>query len=196
MSHLRTIQKIRIGSFLSLSLVIVVVSLTRLVGGLYHSYRGKYEFSIQWTFTILHIEAAIALLMGSISALRTVFAKQSRNGSEEVDNSPVVIIYRKIISIAGSWKADGGSRSHDQHSPQLSTANNTEPTLKGFRTFIRRCGRSQGHTTLASTVSDLEDYHQFKRNEKVSDRERLEGEPPSTSAGTNTNTTHTVTSDV
>lgn len=186
MSFLHPIQKIRIGTFLCLSLVIVIVSLVRLVGGLYHSRRGRYEFSMQWTFIILHIEAAIAILMGSISALRTVFAKQSRPDSRE-ENGSIVFIYQKFLRITGKSKGSDDSKSKEHGTPRISGGNITQPTMKGLRSFIRRHERSQGHTTLASTISEIEDYHEFRKQEqnrnKNSDELRLQ--TPSSSSNTN-----------
>ena len=35
---------------------------------------------------------------------------------------------------------------------------------KGLRTFFRRYKRSEGHTALASTIPEREDYCRFKRS--------------------------------
>ncbi|KAF2792260.1 hypothetical protein K505DRAFT_418567 [Melanomma pulvis-pyrius CBS 109.77] len=179
MSTLRCVQRLRIAIFLCLSIVIVMVSLVRLFGGLYHSPLGKLEFSMQWMYTILHVEAAIAVMLGSISALRKVFATLPNDRSRENENRPIILIHYDLLKRTLSWKKSSSIKDDQKSTPQLSDGNRTQPTLRGLRTFIRRHERSAGHTTLNSIASEVEDYHNFKKREGDNNQPRYEADIPS-----------------
>lgn len=179
MSRLRCVQRFRIAIFLCLSILIVIVSLVRLIGGLYHTPLGRLEFSMQWMYTILHVEAAIAVMLGSISALRKVFATLPNDRSRENENRPIFLIHYEFIKRTLTWRKSSSTEDDPKSTPHLSDGNRTQPTLKGLRTFIRRHERSAGHTTLNSTTSELEDYHKFKKREGDNNQPQYEADIPS-----------------
>ena len=159
---MRLYQKIRIAAFLCLSLAMVIISIVRISGGFFINLQGKREISLAWANMLLHIEAGVAVLMGSISAFRAVFAGQ---GSPEESSHPS-LIYRimKRLGLYGTSSSGVVEQADERNWP--SSPEHTRATLVSLREFIRRHNRESGHTTLESN-DDLQDpYHEFIRQQR------------------------------
>ena len=73
MSRLQFQHKLRIAVVLCLSGTCIILSLTRLAGGLHRNVFGKMQFGVTWISFMLHCEAALAVMAGSVPALRAVY---------------------------------------------------------------------------------------------------------------------------
>ncbi|KAL1639425.1 hypothetical protein SLS58_008006 [Diplodia intermedia] len=72
-AHMSRRQKIGLGTFLSLSLVMVIIAIVRIVG----SVRGNgAQLDVSWEYLWQHLEACVAVMMGSITAFRGVFNRE------------------------------------------------------------------------------------------------------------------------
>jgi hypothetical protein len=160
-------QKIRIATFLCLSAAMVVISLVRIGGGWYTDFEGKREISFAWSHILLHIEAGVGVLMGTISAFRSVF-KSPRTSFDQERSRPPSFLARILNKLGLGYitKSFGNSSSSGTQHPQLPRdGQNTRLTMFSLRRFIRRQGRDPGQTTLASIDDPQEHYHEFMRRE-------------------------------
>jgi hypothetical protein len=76
MSHLRLQHKIRIAVVVCLSIICVILSTVRLAAGLRRNAFGKMQFGLIWISFMLHCEASIAVMAGSVPALRAVYTRR------------------------------------------------------------------------------------------------------------------------
>lgn len=76
MSHLRLQHKLRIAVVVCLSSICIILSIVRLSAGLRRNVFGKVQFGVTWMSFMLHCEAAIAVMAGSVPALRAVYASR------------------------------------------------------------------------------------------------------------------------
>ncbi|OJD40671.1 integral membrane [Diplodia corticola] len=78
-AHMSRRQKIGLGTFLSLSLVMVIIAMVRIVG----SVRGDgANLDVAWEFFWQQLEACVAVMMGSVTAFRGVFSRgDDRSGA-------------------------------------------------------------------------------------------------------------------
>lgn len=157
-------QKIRVATFLCLSVAMVIISLVRISGGLYTDFQGKREFSFVWSNVLLHIEAGVGVIMGTISAFRSVFTGHRSSSDEEQPRPSFLSRLMKKLGLRYTTKRVGTSGNSgpsnqqlDQNSPQ------TRATMFSLRRFIRRHNREPGHTTLESIDDPQDHYHNFVR---------------------------------
>lgn len=73
LSQLRLNHKLRIAMVLCLSCVCVILSIVRLAGGVHRNIKGVLQFGIVWITFMLHCEAAVAIIAGSIPALDAIY---------------------------------------------------------------------------------------------------------------------------
>jgi hypothetical protein len=97
---LPTRQKVIVGTFLCLSLTMVVMALTR-SAKIYNS--GGRKIDIRWTVYWVHVEACIAVITVSLTSFRTAF-NQSREVSESKQRLKAPRSY-----LQGSSKKSGGN---------------------------------------------------------------------------------------
>lgn len=171
-TQLRLSHKIRILTFLCLSIVMVALALARLIHGLTRDYSGVLTFSMIWTHLWLHLESSVAVLMGGVTAFRTVFARQVRDDDKAKGRRSNSTLYEYVLRFFGkSRPADSEiSSSVGEKKEGFLQGPRTGASLKGLRTFIRRHDREPGHTTVEDTMASctydpLESYHNFKRHE-------------------------------
>jgi hypothetical protein len=118
---------------------------------------GPHGIDISWEIFWMYMESAVAVIMGSLTAFRTLFISSTSNqrrrngGREENDkgwltNTFLRMRYRK--NSGGSGKKGGYGDLEQQGLPQIPGA-----TMTGLRTFIRRNNRTVGLTTHASTMA-------------------------------------------
>ena len=171
--RLRLAEKIRIITFLSLSLTMLIFAFARLLGGFGRDYANIRVNWLTWSFLWLHLESSVAVLMGGLTAFRTVFARQVREGDESGSRRHGSFLLAQVFRFLGKNKEnqESGSPIDRKKKDSFLGALRTGATLKGLRTFIRRHERQTGQTTLHDSLGDstydpLESYHNFKRQEE------------------------------
>jgi hypothetical protein len=172
-TQLRSTQKLRILTFLCLSIFMVGFGLARFAGALMRDSNGVLTYSLAWTTLFLHIECSTAVLMGGVTAFRNVFKQHTGDEESQQGKTPLLRYVRRIFSSGKSGK-DSGDKPAGEKGPVISDQHVTRGTLRGVRTFIRRNGRERGETTVDqshgdSTFDPLESYHNFIKQERKSD---------------------------
>ncbi|PVH94422.1 hypothetical protein DM02DRAFT_661042 [Periconia macrospinosa] len=177
-SLLRLSQKLRILTFTCLNIFCIAIALSRMFGGV-HRHKGHMVFRLVYTYLLMHTEACIAVIMGGITAFRTVFAAHSC----EREHSGSSSFYNRVRS----WLKKPGSNSEvapedaeQRKGGKFLGDNITRGTLRGLRTFIRRHEREPGYTAHESTANEsqydpLQSYHNYIRGgNKRTESETLE----------------------
>lgn len=117
-----------------------------------------------WEFFWQQVEGAVAVMMASITAFRTLFVKQTNN-DEVADRSPVGNLfhrlYRRFQSLA---QAQPDEKPALDQSSSIKLPKLPSPIFFGVRSFIRRNNRTDvGSTTFATLDSVIDgsegDYH-------------------------------------
>lgn len=120
-------QKLGIGGFLSLSVSMIVIAFVRISG-----YRAHGSYGYTWQAFWMEFEACVAVIMVSLTALRSLFvtaeSKSSRTNCRPWYSSSVARL-RKI-------RKTSASENHTEGLPAIPGA-----TLTGMRTFIARSYR-------------------------------------------------------
>lgn len=141
-TQMRLSQKVSLGGFLCLSLVMVCIAFVRAAG-----FRiGKAE-DITWDLYWIYMEACIACIMASVTAMRTVFSEGgSKRSKPRYDPSNTIKerMMRKIRAKTPWVEVEG------QELPNIPSA-----TLTGMRTYI---GGNDGKsmTETSHSVPDTE----------------------------------------
>ncbi|KAK4639816.1 hypothetical protein QC761_701590 [Podospora bellae-mahoneyi] len=151
-AKIRTRQKVALGMFLCLSLVMVCIAITRA-----SKIKGAQGIDIPWEFFWQFMEATIAVLMGSLTVFRTLLAFQTNKNSEErkgaAGPSPKSRALFSFHERMRRWREKRAQHSDEESLsdlPQIPSA-----TMSGMRTFIRRNNRDEGLETSAGTVRVL-----------------------------------------
>lgn len=139
-SQMELKQKLGIGVFLSLSVVMVLASTTRYAGYHLRAHSVDATWLIFWVF----LEASIAIIVASVTAFRTLFARRGSDPRGIKERPKVRNLYpiRKCLLRKTDWEAT------DRDLPKIPSA-----TLTGINTFIYNSGRS-GETTTAIRPQD------------------------------------------
>lgn len=119
-----------------------------------------------WEFLWQHIEGAVAVMMASITAFRTLFVKQTSNVDDTKPRSPVNSLLRRLhkrFQSLGRAQPDEKPTTTNNR-PILKLPKLPSPVFTGMRTFIRRNNRTDvSAATLSSldSVADVPDpdYH-------------------------------------
>jgi hypothetical protein len=144
---MRLSQKLSLSVFLCLSIVMAIAALTRM-----SAYRIRGVLDITWEIFWMWTEACVAVIMGSIVALRALLIQGSARKSKEKPRGPSYSMRERILkrikrSKDSSWEEMGGDGL-----PQIPSA-----TITGVRTFIRRNNRTFGASTVMG--SELDHMH-------------------------------------
>ena len=153
-------QKFALGIFLSLSLVMVVIAIIRVAK--IHNLEGV---DLQWEIFWQYMEGAIAILMASITAFRTVFVSQGRRELERLRRPSYSVMERL------KWRRNraASNRLEGRGLPEVPGA-----TLTGMRTFIRRNNRSEGVTTpVQSEIGTLDEEEVPMKHYRVPEDRRV-----------------------
>lgn len=144
----------------------VVFALARLIGGLYRDSAGVLTLSITWTHTWLHLESSVAVLMGGITAFRTVFAGHVRAAGQRQGSS--TSLYKRIRGVFQNipTQSNSGHSENEKKGRGFLAGPQTGGTMKGMRTIIRKLGREPGSTILDGSLASenhdpLESYHRY-----------------------------------
>ncbi|KAI4600650.1 hypothetical protein KJ359_012811 [Pestalotiopsis sp. 9143b] len=152
--------KFGLAVFLCLSIFMAVCAVIRIAG--FH-YKGLEDDT--WEFFWQQVEGAVAVMMASITAFRTLFVRQTNN-DKVADRSPVGNLfhrlYRRFQSLAQAQPDEKPAL--DQSSSVIELPKLPSPIFTGVRSFIRRNNRTgAGNTTFATLDSVIDgseaDYH-------------------------------------
>lgn len=137
-AKMKTRQKAAVGSFLCLSLVMIALAIARA-----SKMRGIIATDIPYELFLQYLEAAVAILMGSLTAYRTFFVTQrERTKYQERMKKPSYSFkhfpFRRRAHDEVTRDEEGGL-------PEVPGA-----TMTGMRTFIRRNNRTATQGTMDS----------------------------------------------
>lgn len=129
-------QKLAIGVFLSLSLVMVMAGIIRQAGYQLHADSTDSSWLICW----LYVEASIAIIMASTAACRTLFARGGPDpcGIKARHKAHNVYLIRKRLLRKTNWEV-----TDREDLPKIPSA-----ALTGIEAIIYNIGRSGHMTTL------------------------------------------------
>lgn len=127
--------KIGLGIFLCLSIFMAICAIARIAG--FH-YKGL-EDDV-WEFFWQHTEGAVAVMMASLTAFRTLFVKQTTDTEVQTSRGPAENLFRRILrcfqSLARAQPAEKSTSTQDISVLKLPKI--PSPIFTGIRTFIRR----------------------------------------------------------
>lgn len=141
-------QKLGLGGFFCLSMIMVLIALVRM--SVYRRHGNQIDAT--WHVCWLYLEACVATTMASITAFRTLFVHGGSKQREiKVQNQAAMYSWRekalrKIKSgRSDSWQdlSQGGSL------PKIPSA-----TLTGIKSFINYNGRTRNATTMMGDEED------------------------------------------
>jgi hypothetical protein len=109
MSHLKLQNKVRIATVLCLSSICVILSIVRLAAGMHRNVFGKWQFDMAWLSFMLHCEASVAVMAGSIPALRAFYTsrrsrKTETSQSEKQNDKLPENLKGKALRVLGSMR--------------------------------------------------------------------------------------------
>ncbi|KAF2450913.1 hypothetical protein P171DRAFT_403690 [Karstenula rhodostoma CBS 690.94] len=109
MSQLKLQDKVRIATVLCLSSICVILSISRLAAGMHRNVFGKWQFEMAWLSFMLHCEASVAVMAGSIPALRAFYTyRRSRRietaQSEKPNEKLPENLKGKALRVLGSMR--------------------------------------------------------------------------------------------
>ncbi|KAH8723974.1 hypothetical protein GQ44DRAFT_709438 [Phaeosphaeriaceae sp. PMI808] len=172
-SQLSKSTKAGLAMFLCLSIVMAIFAIIRVAGFHYH---GKEDDT--WAFFWQHAEGAVAVMMASITAFRTLFVKPTDDPDVTTPRSPVDKLVQRI-----SRRFQALARAAPDEKSIPSTPKNFKvklpklpaPTLTGIRTFIHRNNRTEmSSVSFATLHSDLDpseaDYHAALKDSRAASR--------------------------
>ncbi|MCJ1252195.1 hypothetical protein MMC30_009442, partial [Trapelia coarctata] len=132
-------QKFGIGAFLCLSVAMILAATTRAAG-----YRLNGVLDLTWEIFWQYTEAGIAVIMGSLTAFRTLFVQGTLKVSHE--KKPSYSIRQRLLRKINKSGFEDGEQGH---LPAIPSA-----TLTGLRTFIHGNNRSTLTTTAMRAEGD------------------------------------------
>ncbi|PVI05709.1 hypothetical protein DM02DRAFT_668070 [Periconia macrospinosa] len=103
MSSLRLQLKLRLVLILCLSTACVVIGIIRMAGGVHFNVVSNKQFSMVWLTFMLHCEAAVALMAGSVPGLHALITAQELNVKQRLTAS----------------RSDGGKSSRESNARDL-----------------------------------------------------------------------------
>lgn len=134
-SQIKLKQKLAIGVFLSLSVVMVMASITRYAG-----YQLRVDsIDATWLICWIYLEASIAIIMASAAAFRTLFVREGPDprGIKKRQKVHNRYLIRKRLLRKKDWEV-----TDREDLPKIPSA-----TLTGMDAFIYNIGRSGDMTT-------------------------------------------------
>jgi len=180
-SSIRFSQKVVLGIFMSLSLVMVIIAIVRCA-----KIYGKDGVDLPWEFFWQCMEANVAVLMSSLTVFRTLLTHESKKrvddrkrrraaGPRSNFKSSLSVRVWRILNVKGKPHEDLESQ---DGLPEIPGA-----TMTGLRTFIRRNQRDGGHTVIDDNMTktsqtdtlDGRDGTFVYTQEKLSNSDRTDG---------------------
>lgn len=124
-----------------------------------------------WQFFWQHAEGAVAVMMASVTAFRTLFVRQDRNDDATTPRSPagswihqIMSRFQALARAKPSHEEKTGDSAEVPKTSMLKLPQMPGATFKGLKTFIRRNNRTGVSTcdfdTLNSSLHSVnDDYH-------------------------------------
>ncbi|KAF2146741.1 uncharacterized protein K452DRAFT_355198 [Aplosporella prunicola CBS 121167] len=78
-------QKVGLGIFLALSLVMVLVAIVEMIGSIVS---GINNLDLAWIMFWQHMHACTGIIMGSVSALRTIYSRREGTAAQKLESPP------------------------------------------------------------------------------------------------------------
>lgn len=147
--------KFGLAIFLCLSIFMAILAIVR-ISGFY--YKGL-EDDI-WEFFWQQTEGAVAVMMASITAFRTLFVK--RKGDDRAEAPEEVPNPNKFRRFIAQFKALAQEQPEKpaSTSPALKLPKIPSPILTGLRSFIRKNNQNGAHLLTTATIdSAFDGYH-------------------------------------
>ena len=146
--EMRLQQKLGLGVFLCLSVVMIVTAVVKACGFMNHG-----QLDETWVFLWQQVEACVAIMMISLTAFRSIFLSSSSRPPRRSLNR---------------WHFTSSKKKSAQNEEARVHLTIPKPTLTGIRSFIRgeRLDRSQSSVTITANESIFEDRsypHQEKQ---------------------------------
>ncbi|OTB13843.1 hypothetical protein K445DRAFT_13548 [Daldinia sp. EC12] len=132
LARIRNSQKISLGLFLCLSLVMVCFSIVRVSG-----VRGELGLDVPWKLFWQYVEASVAVTMGSLTVFRSLLTLPTRNSDEERRNRVEVVGLRSHEHFSCRMRLLRLRKEHLDLESQNSLPDIPGATMTGMRTFIR-----------------------------------------------------------
>ncbi|KAI0867978.1 hypothetical protein GGS24DRAFT_507256 [Hypoxylon argillaceum] len=175
--------KIGLGIFLCLSVFMAICAIIRIAGFYYKGLEDDV-----WEFFWQQTEGAVAVMMASITAFRTLFVKQASQAeaakSPDLEESLFRRIFRRFQSLARAQPDEEPASAPDSVMLQLPKL--PSPIFTGVRSFIHRNNRTEVSaatwTSLDSVIDESEgDYHATlkPRTQAISNNTSSHGNSPS-----------------
>lgn len=117
---------------------------------------GEVE-DLTWSLYWIYMEACVACIMASITAIRTVFGSTGSRGPDLPKQRPS---YSMRMQIMRKVRRSGWDEVEEdgEKLPEIPSA-----TLSGMRTFVRRNHRTAGETTVMQSTFRPEDMEDSER---------------------------------
>ncbi|KAF2656386.1 hypothetical protein K491DRAFT_678146 [Lophiostoma macrostomum CBS 122681] len=177
-STMRMKQKVGLMALLSLSVVMIAMTLTRVIGLLATTHStNKSGSSPVWGFFWAFVEPCVAVIMASIIVIRSVFIKQSILEAQRHEVSLISQIRQRLLASLGfspkssqRVPSERASAHSGSDNAQISNVHVTRLSLGGLKAFIRgEKSKSQmdASSTMGDTHFDLDEleYHNVRRQE-------------------------------
>ncbi|KAI1384154.1 uncharacterized protein F4822DRAFT_62673 [Hypoxylon trugodes] len=160
-SFLSRSTKFGLGVFLCLSIFMAICAIIRISGFFYKGFEDDV-----WEFFWQQTEGAVAVMMASITAFRTLFVRRAENPEESTPHSPAESFFRRLFNHFQFL-----ARAQPEEKPASAPGNSNfrlpkipSPVFTGVRTFIRKNNRTNASAatfaTLDSGIDESEtDYH-------------------------------------
>lgn len=143
--------KLGLAIFLCLSIFMAICAIIRIAG--FH-YKGVEDDT--WEFFWQQTEGAVAVMMASITAFRTLFVKQTNNPDDTTSRSPAEsLLHRLYMRFQSLARAQPDEKPMSIESrPIFNLPKLPSPIFTGMRTFVRRNNRTDASAaTFASEDS-------------------------------------------
>ncbi|KAI0972793.1 hypothetical protein F4678DRAFT_52285 [Xylaria arbuscula] len=156
-SLLNRSTKFGLAIFLCLSIIMALLAIVRISGFYYKSLEDDI-----WEFFWQQTEGAVAVMMASITAFRTLFVKRKGDGRaeapEEVSHSNQ---FRKFLAHFKALAREQPEEKPTSTSSVLRLPKVPSPILTGLRTFIRRNNRNAASLPTFASLDSVcdDDYH-------------------------------------
>ncbi|KAF2677066.1 hypothetical protein K458DRAFT_492097 [Lentithecium fluviatile CBS 122367] len=177
MCRLQLQHKLRIAVVLCLSGTCIILSLVRLAAGLQRNVFGKMQFGVTWISFMLHCEAAVAVMAGSVPALRAVYTSHQHrkilSGIVADDNS----LKSKTMSVLGLTKKPSQTLPVQEKAPRPTSTPMAKWRQSIVRAIPKRMASKRGIRPLTYTSDSRKGsaesaiihptvaYHDFRRQE-------------------------------
>lgn len=138
---MKPFQKLGLCVFLCLSVSMILVAITRWAGSEFH---GKFDPT--WLIFWEYCEACIALIMASMTALRTIFVQGDSKAPNKKIKTLLPLIREGVPRKPGGCKKSQWEEMEGEQLPEIPST-----TFTGIRTVIHQNSHSAGTSAVATS---------------------------------------------